>query len=210
MGKASSAAILRVGVTGGIGSGKTIVCSLFANYGIPVLSADEIAKEMMQSDNALRSQLTSLLGVWTYRADGSLDRAYVAARIFSDKSLQRKVNKLVHPRVEAEIDGRFAAMERSGNAIGIVEAALIYEAGYDKRLDVVIVVDAPESERIKRVVARDGSSAKEVQKRIAAQSPPEQKSRKADYVIHNAGSLSELESSVQFLVKILQNTIKKQ
>ena len=206
----SSAAILRVGVTGGIGSGKTVVCSLFAKHGIPVLSADEMAKEMMQRDNVLRSQLKSLLGASTYRVDGSLDRAFVAARIFSDKSLQRKLNKLVHPRVEAEIDSRFAAMGRSGNAIGIVEAALIYEAGYDKRLDVVIVVDAPESERVKRVVARDGSSAMEVQKRIAAQSPQEQKSRKADYVIHNTGSLSELESSVQFLVKILHNSTKNQ
>lgn len=210
MGKASSAAILRVGVTGGIGSGKTLVCALFAKNGISVLSADEIAKELMQSDSALRSQLSALLGSAAYRANGSLDRAFVATRIFSDKSMQRKVNRLVHPKVEAEIDAGFAAMERSGKPIGIVEAALIYEAGYDKRLDVVIVVDAPESERIKRVVARDRSSAEEVQKRIAMQSPSEQKARKADYVIHNAGSLSELESSVQFLAKILQNIIKKQ
>ena len=210
MGKASSAAILRVGVTGGIGSGKTLACSLFAKNGIPVLSADEIAKEMMESDSALRSQLSSLLGSSTYRVDGSLDRASVAATIFSDKSMQRKVNRLVHPKVEAEIDARFAAMERSGNSIGIVEAALIYEAGYDKRLDVVIVVDAPESERMRRVVARDRSSAEEVQKRLAAQSPSEQKARKADYVIHNVGSLSELESAVQFLVRILHNIIKKQ
>ena len=210
MGKASSAAILRVGVTGGIGSGKTFVCALFAKNGFPVLSADEIAKELMQSDTALRLQLSALLGSSTFRADGSLDRGYVAGRIFSAKSLQRKVNRLVHPKVEAEIDRRFAAMERSGKAIGIVEAALIYEAGYDKRLDVVIVVDAPESERIKRVVARDRSSSEEVQERIAMQSPSKQKARKADYVIRNAGSLSELESSVQFLVKILQNIIKRQ
>ncbi|MCX6144070.1 MAG: dephospho-CoA kinase, partial [Ignavibacteriales bacterium] len=181
MGKSVSAGILRVGVTGGIGSGKTIVCSLFANHGIPVMSADEIAKKLMQNDKALRSQLSLLLGSSTYRPDGSLDRAYVAAKIFSKKSLKQKVNSLVHPRVEAEIDSRFAAMEHSGKAIGIIEAALIYEAGYDKRLDVEIVVDAPEPDRIKRVVARERSSAEEVQKRIAAQSPSEQKARKADY-----------------------------
>ena len=210
MGKASSSAILRVGVTGGIGSGKTIVCSLFAKYGIPVLAADEIAKELMQSDKALRAQLVSVLGPSTYRADGSLNRGYVAARIFSNKSLHRKVNRLVHPKVVDEIEDRFAAMERSGTTIGILEAALIYEAGYDKRLDVVIVVDAPESDRIKRVVARDGCSVEDVQKRIASQSPSDQKARKADYVIHNSGPLSELEASVEFLVKILQNTLKKQ
>jgi dephospho-CoA kinase len=209
VGKTPSAAILRVGVTGGIGSGKTIVCSLFAKRGIPVVYADEIAKELMQSDNALRSQLSLLLGSSTYRPDGSLDRAYVAIKIFSDKSLQRKVNSLVHPRVEAELESRFEAMEHSGKAIGMVEAALIYEAGYDKRLDVVIVVDAPEPVRIKRVVARDRSSVEEVQKRVAAQSPSEQKARKADYVIRNSGSLSELEASVEFLVLLLQKTIKK-
>ena len=209
MSKTPSAAILRVGVTGGIGSGKTIVCSLFAKHGIPVVSADEIAKELMQSDNSLRSQLGLLLGPSTYRPDGSLDRAFVAAKVFSDKSLQRKVNSLVHPKVEAEIDSRFVAMAQRGEAIGIVEAALIYEAGYDKRLDLVIVVDAPESVRIKRVVARDRSSAVEVQKRIAAQSSSEQKTRKADYVIHNSGSMSELEASVDFLVLLLQKTIKK-
>ena len=209
MGKTPSAAILRVGVTGGIGSGKTIVCSLFAKHGIPVVSADEIAKQLMQSDEALRSQLSLLLGSSTFRPDGLLNRAHVAAKIFSDKSLQRKVNSLVHPKVEAEIDSRFAAIERSGKAIGIVEAALIYEAGYDKRLDVVIVVDAPEPDRIKRVVARDRSSTEEVRKRIAAQSPSEQKARKADYIIRNSGSLSELEASVDFLVLLLQKTIKQ-
>ncbi len=210
MRKAPSSKILRVGVTGGIGSGKTLVCSLFARKGIPVLSADEIAKEVMQSNRDLRPQLSRLLGTSTFRADGSLDRSHVAARIFADATLRRKLNGLVHPKVEDEIGRGYAQLERSGNTIGIVEAALIYEAGYDKRLDVVIVVDAPESERIKRVVARDGSPVEEVQRRIAAQSPPEQKARKADYVIHNAGSLQDLESSVEFLLTILQHMIKKQ
>jgi dephospho-CoA kinase len=210
VGKASSGAILRVAVTGGIGSGKTLVCSLFAKYGIPVLSADEIAKDMMQSDKALRSELSALLGSSTYLVDGSLNRAYVAGKIFSDKSLKQKVNRLIHPKVEAGIDSWFVAMEHSGEAIGIVEAALIYEAGYDKRLDVVLVIDVPESVRIERVVARDGSSVDDVKKRIAAQAPAEQKAKKADYVIHNAGSFSELETSVQFLVRILQSISKKQ
>jgi dephospho-CoA kinase len=209
VGKNPSSAILRVGLTGGIGSGKSIVSSLFAKHGIPVMSADEIAKELMQTDSALRSQLKLLLGSSTYRPDGSLDRAYVASKIFSDKSLQKKVNNLVHPKVEAEVDSRFAAMEHSGKAIGIVEAALIYEAGYDKHLDVVIVVDAPEPDRIRRVVARDRTSAEEVRKRMAAQSPSEQKARKADYVIRNSGSASELKASVDFLVLLLQKTIKK-
>jgi dephospho-CoA kinase len=207
--KPSAGNFLRVGVTGGIGSGKSLVCSLFAKLGIPVISADDIAKEIMQNDDALRRQLRALLGPSTYQSDGRLDRAYVAGKIFSNKSLHRKVNHLVHPVVEAEIDKRFLEMERGGETVGIVEAAMIYEAGYDKRLDLVIVVDAPEAKRIERVVKRDGTSADEVQKRINAQSPAEKKTGKAGYVIRNTGSLATLESSVEFLSAILQTMSKK-
>jgi dephospho-CoA kinase len=208
--KGPGPSILRVGITGGIGSGKTLVCSMFSNQGIPVLSADDIAKELMQKDVSLRAGLRALLGPSAYRPDGSLDRSFVAAKIFSDASLQKKVNKLVHPAVEAEVDTRFRTLQEAGHAVGIVEAALIYEAGFDKRLDVVIVVDAPEDERIRRVVARDGSSVEQVEGRIAAQLAPEKKARKADYIIHNTGSRSDLESSVTFLFTILHTLSRKQ
>lgn len=205
--RSSAGHILRVGVTGGIGSGKSLVCSLFSQLGIPVLSADDIAKEVMSYDRSLRRELTSLLGASTYRSDRELDRDYIAAKIFFNESLKRKVNGLVHPRVKAELEKRFAELEQRGEKIGIVEAALIYEAGYDKSLNAVIVVDAPEPERVERVVERDKTSAEEVRNRMRAQWPVEQKLRKADYIIRNNGSLRELETSVQFLVKVLQNTV---
>jgi dephospho-CoA kinase len=208
--KGLRASILRVGVTGGIGSGKTLVCSMFSNRGIPVLSADHIAKELMQNDTDLRAALSALLGPSMYRSDGSLDRSFVAAKIFSDASLQKRVNKLVHPVVEAEIDCRFRTLQEAGHGVGIVEAALIYEAGYDKQLDIVIVVDAPQDERIRRVVARDRSSIEQVEGRIAAQLAPEKKAQKADYIIHNTGTQSDLESSVTFLFTILQTMSRKQ
>jgi dephospho-CoA kinase len=207
--KDSPAAILRIGVTGGIGSGKSLVCSMFAKKGIPIIPADEIAKQVMKDDRGLRLQLISLLGPATYRSDGSLDRAFVASKIFSDTSIQKKVNHLVHPRVESEIEKQFSALEQSNTPIGIVEAALIYESGFNKSLDAVIVVVAPETDRIKRVVARDKSSIEQVKSRIAAQMAADQKASKADYIIHNSGSIAQLESSVQFLLTILQNITKK-
>ena len=209
MKKASSSTFLRVGVTGGIGSGKSIVCSLFAKKGIPVISADDLAKELMQRDEEIRRKLIRLLGPATYNTDGSLNRPFVAQQIFSSKVLQGKVNHLVHPRVEAEVERWFAAMAEEGKPAGIMEAALIYESGYDKSLDVVVVVDAPEDVRIKRVVDRDGTEAEEVTARMKAQMSAEAKKRKADYLIRNNGSIEELESSVAFLVSILTTISRK-
>jgi dephospho-CoA kinase len=191
--------MVRLGVTGGIGSGKSLVCALFAQLGVPVLSADIIAKEIMGSDDEVKQQVLRLLGEAAYRQDGSLDRPFVASMVFSNKSLQKKLNAIVHPRVEKELDRRLAELEKSGVKVAIVEAALIYEAGYDRRLDAVIVVDADERERLRRIVDRDKSSPSDVLKRMRSQWDVARKLRKADYVIRNDGSKEDLERNVRFL-----------
>jgi dephospho-CoA kinase len=197
--------ILRVGVTGGIGSGKSLVCSFFSRLGVPVLSADGIAKELMRNDASLRRALTVLLGRGAYRADGTVDRRYIAGKIFSDALLQRRVNALVHPRVEAEVEKYFVRLQRAGEKIGIVEAALIYEAGFEKHLDCVVVVDALEAKRVQRVVKRDRTTPEAVRRRMRAQLPARSKAGKADYVIRNSGSISDLKASVRFLHTVLQH-----
>ena len=202
--------MLRVGVTGGIGSGKSLVCGMFTRQGIPVLSADRIAKQIMRRDKVLRRKLTSLLGSSSYGPGGALNKGHIAAKIFSSPLLQRKVNAIVHPRVEAELEKRFLKLSRSGNRIGIVEAALIFESGYDKSLDFVIVVDAPERKRIQRVVSRDKTSAREVRKRIRAQLPIRKKLEQADYVIRNKGSIKDLEYSVRFLIMVLKKIAQQE
>jgi len=191
--------MVRLGVTGGIGSGKSLVCALFAQLGVPVLSADTIAKEIMVSDDEVRREVNHLLGEAAYGPDGSLDRQAIASMIFTDRSLQRKVNAIVHPRVEAELDRRLAELEKAGAPVAIVEAALIYEAGYDRKLDAIIVVDADERERLRRVVERDKSSPSDVLKRMRSQWDVSRKVREADYVIRNDGSREDLERSVRFL-----------
>jgi dephospho-CoA kinase len=201
--------ILRIGITGGIGSGKSLVCSIFSELGFSVLSADDIAKDLMLSDSSLRRKLKSLLGPQTYASDGALNRAYVASRIFTDGSLQRSVNKLVHPKVEAYLERQFREFQRRGKKCAIVEAALIYEAGYDATLDGVIVVDAPVAERIDRISKRDRSSAGEVRKRMKSQWPVREKLKRADYVIRNTGSRLELRKSVQFLAAVLHTISRR-
>jgi len=197
--------ILRVGVTGGIGSGKSLVCSFFARLGVPVLSADDIAKDLLQNDVSARRALADILGRGAYRPDGELDRHYVAGKIFSDSALQRRVNALVHPRVEARVEKQFLKLQRAGEKIGIVEAALIYEAGFEKHLDCVVVVDALESKRIQRVVNRDKTTSEAVRRRMRAQFPARAKVNKADYVLRNSGSIGDLKTSVRFLHTILQH-----
>ncbi|MEK6756072.1 MAG: dephospho-CoA kinase [Bacteroidota bacterium] len=191
--------ILRIGVTGGIGSGKSLVCTLFARLGVPVLSADTLAKELMVKDSALRTAILKLLGASAYKPDGSLDRQYVASKIFSNKTLQKKINAAVHPRVEKELDRQLDELDRQGAKMAIVEAALIYEAGYDKKLDIVIVVDADERERVRRIAERDHTAEDEVRKRMRSQWSAGRKVQKADYVIRNDGSIEQLETNVRFL-----------
>jgi dephospho-CoA kinase len=191
--------ILKIGVTGGIGSGKSAVCSFFAKLGIPALFADDIAKELSSTDSTIRKRLIALLGESAFQTNGSLNRSFIASEMFSNKSLKQKVESIVHPCVEKEIERQIKELANRGRPIVIVEAALIYEAGLHKKLDAVVVVDADESVRISRVRKRDVVSEDAVRSRMTAQLDVKKKLEKADYIIYNNGNLEELESKVQFL-----------
>jgi dephospho-CoA kinase len=201
--------ILQIGVTGGIGSGKTAVCDIFARLGVPVLHSDEIAKELSHSNQVIRKKLITLLGTEAYLSDGTLNRQFVASKIFSNKELQHKVEAVIHPQVEKERDRRIKELIQQGHRFLIIEAALIYEAGLDKKLDLVVVVNAEETTRVARVRKRDAVPEENVFARIDAQSDVKKKLEKADYVIHNNGTLEELESKVRFLYNVFSLLIKE-
>ncbi len=196
---------IAIGITGGIGSGKTEVCKIFERMGVPALSADSIAKEISNYDPRVKQLLVKLLGPQAYTSEGVLDRPFVASKVFSSESVQKKINAIIHPRVEDEVQSRFSEMERSGTPIGIVEAALIYEAGLDRLLDAVVVVDAAEENRINRVINRDTSTKSAVLDRIKSQMDPSAKLKKADYIVHNDGTIEELEQKARFLYSIFQS-----
>jgi dephospho-CoA kinase len=180
--------ILKVGITGGIGSGKTTVCQIFETLGIPVYYADQRAKWLMVHDPALVAGIKQLLGDKAYLPDGSLDRAYIAQRVFNATDLLQQLNQLVHPAV-AE-DGERWHCAQTGVPYTLKEAALLFESGTYQAMDKMITVFAPEEMRLQRVLARDGGEPDAVRARMKNQMPDEEKMRRADFVIYNDGRRS--------------------
>jgi len=193
-----------VGVTGGIGSGKSTVCEILGGLGRLVVSADPLARTLMENDERMRSRLKRALGDQIFRANGSLDRAIVSTMIFGDRSLRRKVNGIVHPRVIETIRKALSETppERCRPYV-VIEAALIYESGLDKRLNAVIVVEADLERRLERVMMRDNLDRKEILKRVRAQMSSGEAARRADFVIRNNMDPQSLFDKVRFVDSVL-------
>lgn len=181
---------LKVGITGGIGSGKTTVCRIFEMLGVPVYYADDRAKAIMVENPAVIEKVLALFGLEAYLPDGSLNRHYIAGIVFHDKKKLEELNAIVHPAV-FEDGGKWH--EQQLEAIyTLKEAALLFESGGYKALDIVIAIYAPQDIRIERVMKRDGVSKDTVLARMKNQMPDEEKMKLADFVIYNDGSLSVL------------------
>jgi len=195
---------LYIGITGGIGSGKSAVADHFEELGVPVLRADTIARRLMVEDAELRASIAALLGPEAYMPDGELDRTWVAERIFADPALLEGINALVHPRTIEEQNRRAEELFRAGHRIVASEAALIYESGGEDRFDYIIVVDAPRELRMQRAAARDGAVLEEVERRDRAQIPTEQKVEWADFVVRNDGTMEQLRSNTTFVLMMLR------
>jgi dephospho-CoA kinase len=175
---------LRIGVTGGIGAGKSLVCKIFVVLGIPVYDADSMAKKLMMTDKILIEQIKKHFGETSYRKDGSLNRDFLRQKVFNDSLELHQLNQLVHPRVA--VDSEKWTEENENSPYTVKEAALLFESGAYKSLDKIIMVTAPESLRVQRVVRRAKSrNEEEVLKIIRSQMPEEEKTRRADFVIRN-------------------------
>lgn len=177
--------ILKVGITGGIGSGKTTVCRIFERLGIPVYYADARAKQLMVENKDLRVQIQQVFGTEAYLPDGSLNRQHIAQQAFSQPQLLQRLNALVHPAVAQ--DSLSWHGQQSGVPYTLKEAALLYESGSDQALDKIIAVTAPEDLRLQRVMQRDGSDESAVRARMERQMPEAEKAKRADFVIYNDG-----------------------
>lgn len=174
---------LKIGITGGIGSGKTFLAKLFEALGVPVYNADEEAKRLMNSDTRIKKQLIELFGEATYK-DGKLDRTFLATIVFSDKEKLELLNGIVHPIVIQEAKDW---AERQTSRYSLKEAALLFESGSYKELDYTILVTAPMDVRIQRVIKRDSVTEQQVRERISKQLSDEEKLQLADFVIINDG-----------------------
>ncbi len=174
--------MLKVGITGGIGSGKTTVCQIFATLGIPIYYADVRAKELMVSDADLIQQIQKLLGENAY-LNGELNRKYIAEKAFHDKNLLQQLNTIVHPAVFQDTLNWFQT--HHDKAYTLYEAAIMFESGSYKLMDKMITVFAPLEDRISRTMKRDHISREEVLERVDKQMLEEEKMKRADFVIYN-------------------------
>ncbi len=174
---------IKVGITGGIGSGKTTVCHIFRLLGVPVFEADTVAKNLYDTNSELKSGLIKLFGEDIYQPDDILNRKKLGALIFSNDLHLKKVNELVHPAVREEFE-KWLKIHKNSPYI-IHEAAILFESGFYKLMDFSIIVTAPENERIKRVMLRDGVTETMVRNRMAKQWSEEKKQKLADLVLQN-------------------------
>lgn len=174
---------MQVGITGGIGAGKSLVCHIFRCLGTPVYDADSRAKNLMTTDEILVGQIKKEFGAPAYLPDGSLDRTYLSS-VFAHRARLETLNSLVHPRVAEDYKGWLATHRHEKYVLR--EAALFYEIGISRSVDKMIVVSAPEDIRIKRVIARDAHRTEEdIQAIMKNQLPEEEKAKRADFIIYN-------------------------
>lgn len=190
----------KVGITGGIGSGKSTICNaLHELYGVPVYYADARAKVLMREDDKVRSEIEALFGDKAY-LNGELNSSYIASKVFEDNVLLGRLNKAVHGAVQKDFQ-RWAASQRA--AYVVCEAAILIESGWHKELDVVVVVEAPMELRIERVMRRDNITRQQVEARIANQLSDEARAEYADIVVTADGR------DVNELVAYLQKELTK-
>ena len=195
---------LRVGITGGIGSGKSTVCHIFETLGIPVFYADTEAKHLLNTDPALRAGVTAIFGPEAYTPEGEYNRPAVARMAFGQPEKLAALNALVHPAVEAESLGWHERQAELGVPYTLKEAALMVESGGHKYLDFLIVVTAPESLRIQRVVQRDGLTEEQVRARIRHQLPEAEQVKWADFLVQNDGTQHLIPQVVVIHQKLIQ------
>jgi len=175
--------MLKIGITGGIGSGKTTVCKVFELLGVPVFYADDVAKSIMYTDPVLKSEILKAFGENSYLKNGDLNRSYISSIVFNDKHELEKLNSLVHPAVFRAFDNWVLSQKEASYVIK--EAALLYESDAYKMCDQSILVISPIETRISRVKARDGISAEDIQLRMNRQLSDEQKMKFADHILNN-------------------------
>lgn len=192
--------MLRVGLTGGIGSGKTVVAEIFQTLGIPVYNADAEAKRLMNSNPDIRNAIINSFGNESYEGT-VLNRSFLIKNVLPDNKKLAILNAIVHP---ATISDAQEWMKRQNTPYAIKEAAIIFETGAEKHLDYVICVTAPEALRIKRVMERDGRSEKEIRELMSKQMDEKDKNSRCDFLIYNDGHQMLIPQVLQIHHKLIK------
>jgi dephospho-CoA kinase len=191
---------VQIGITGGIGSGKTLVCEVMEAAGIPVYYADAEAKKLLESNELAVNGVTRIIGKGAYDSEGKANRSFIASVVFADKDKLEELNTLIHPMVQKHY--RDWVNSKAGKPYVGKEAAIMFESGADRDMDFIIAITAPEDIRIKRVIARDGKTETEVRKIIKQQLPASEVIKKSDFEIINDGETLVLPQLFDILEKI--------
>lgn len=190
---------VKIGITGGIGSGKTYICNLLRERGYEVYNCDDEAKRIMLEDEEIISQIKTLIGNDAYTPDGQLNKPVIANFIFSDKDNAAKVNGIVHPAVKKDFL-RWA----EGKQVAIMESAILFESGFDDVVDTTVLIWADARNRLKRAMTRDHATREQIEARMAAQISDDEARRKADYIFrHN--NYDETENEMRKLIQYIEN-----
>lgn len=199
--------MIRVGLTGGIGSGKSTVCRMFEELGVRCYDCDSRAKWLMQNDEQLRTELIELFGEEVYGADGVLDRARLAAEVFGNSERLAALNGAVHPAVGRDWERWCTERKAEGVAYTIMESAILFDCGFDSKVDCTVTVSAPEEVRIERAAARDNAPAEVIRSRIEAQMSDSEREARADHTIINT-DLDAVQKQVEELHVKFSNDIE--
>lgn len=192
---------LKIAITGGLGSGKSLFASFLFEKKFTVLSADEIAKELISNDQSLIKKIKENFGEESY-INGQLNKKYLAEKVFSDENNTLLINSLVHPVVIEVIENKSKEILRRENIV-FTEAALIYEADMEELFDYVILITADINIKLERAVKFKGMNEKDAMARISKQIDDEEKKKRADFVFDNNGTIEDLKNKANFFVQIL-------
>lgn len=196
--------MIRIGLTGGIGSGKSTVCRLFEELGARCYDSDSRAKWLMQNDEALRAELIALFGEEVYGEDGALDRARLAAEVFGNSERLAALNGAVHPAVGRDWERWCEEREAEGAAYTILESAILFDCGFDQKVDRTVAVSAPEELRIERAASRDNAPMEVIRRRIEAQMSDAEREARAHHTIQNI-NIDTLREQVEELHKLFSD-----
>ena len=195
--------MLKVAITGGIGSGKSLVCQVFKTLGIPIFDADAVSNQLVEHDAALKTAIIELFGKEAYK-NNIYNRKYIASIVFSQAEMLQALNALVHPKA---IEAAKQWFEKQQSPYAIKEAAILFESNSEKDIDIIIGVTAPEQIRIERVMQRTGYSKEEVIKRMQQQMPDEEKMAKCNYVIQNNDTDAILPQILQIHKQLINKSV---
>lgn len=196
----------RIGLTGGIGSGKSTVAKVLAEQGFPIIDADKIAREIVEPGQPALAELALKFGDEIINDDGSLNRQALANIAFADEESRQALNNITHPRINARTEELFAEAEAAGKEAAVWDMPLLIDQGYQDRVDTVIVVDVDAETRVKRLVEHRGLDEDDARRRIASQVDDETRRKAAHYIVDNNGELEVLEPQVLSIVEKIKNS----